>query len=59
MQLRITIDTGNDAFSDNTEDEIMRILHRFIDRMGREEIAPELPLLDYNGNKVGQAIYTE
>ena len=59
MELRITIDTGNDAFCDgNEESEISCILHRFGEKIIREGLHQEaMPLLDHNGNEVGQAVY--
>lgn len=58
MLLTITIDTGNAAFADdNTDQEVMCILHHFSERIEREGLPQEAPLYDHNGNKVGLATY--
>lgn len=60
MHLQITIDTGNAAFADdNTETEVMCILHRLGERIERSGLEEEIPLFDHNGNMVGMVTYTE
>jgi hypothetical protein len=55
--IRITIDTGNAAFSDgNKGAEVARILRELADRLDDSgaEVLP-VTLRDYNGNRVGEA----
>lgn len=58
--IRIQIDTGNSAFTDGQEPsqytpgpEIARILREIADRIEWDDATAPLPLLDYNGNRVG------
>lgn len=53
--MRITIDTGNDAFQHgNKGHELALILRRLADQLEEGRKTP-IPLFDTNGNKVGEA----
>jgi len=57
MNIRIEINTDNDAFTDNESQETCRILHELIDRIYRySHFSPDhcQLLRDYNGNTVGR-----
>jgi hypothetical protein len=57
MQLRITIDLGNDAFQSKPKREISRILEDLVRRMsfGRRALLTSINLYDINGNHCGTA----
>ena len=50
-KLTITINTENDAFEDNLQEEISRILHELADKI--ESGSCPMTLRDINGNHVG------
>lgn len=58
--ITIKIDTNNSAFSDDQEPaqyapgpELARILRKIADHVEWGDATAPLPLLDYNGNRVG------
>jgi len=60
MKITITINTGNDAFYEDPEAEIGRILTKLIDTIpGRLEPDNSWPLIDYNGGTVGKVTVSD
>jgi len=56
--LTITIHCENDAFLQDQDGEIIRILRRFAQRMGDHHIPDAGRLLDVNGNDCGGWVFT-
>lgn len=54
---KLEIRTGNAAFSDDREEEIIRILQKVVDRMRNGSTGGRI--LDSNGNHVGDFDITE
>lgn len=52
MTAKITINCDNAAFDDGPATELARILRKLIKRI--EDGADYLPIMDVNGNKVGE-----
>ena len=57
MVFKLKINCANDAFSDDVCIEIARILRKTAD--GLESLKDTGPLMDYNGNKVGEFSLSE
>lgn len=57
MKLNIEINLDNDAFTDNTGEEVTRILRRLIKNFELSKLENEylINLRDINGNTVGYA----
>lgn len=61
MRFTVTIQADNAAFGETLEDretEIVLILHRLIRAMQDEHVTESVLLLDTNGNRVGEARWT-
>jgi hypothetical protein len=60
MKLKITITMDNAAFEDSKGFEAARILTKLADKMQEHSLEPgdEYPLIDINGNRVGEAKVT-
>jgi hypothetical protein len=60
--VRITIKTGNAAFTYHESHEVARILRDFADKLDRADLLittiDEVALIDINGNKVGKVTVT-
>ena len=54
MQVNIQFNTDNSAFDDTPEIEVSRILRALAGRIRADGIPEELPIIDINGNRVGQ-----
>jgi len=55
MKILIEIETGNAAFTDNRDNEVYRILNKYINRIHREGIC-DARLMDINGNHCGDVV---
>ena len=63
MTFTVTINCDNEAFGEDLEEretQIVLILHRLIRSMASEPYEKlTYPLLDTNGNRVGQAMFSD
>ena len=57
--LKLFIETGNAAFSDDSGDELARILETLAARIRNNGPESYVVLRDINGNKVGEAQFAE
>lgn len=57
--LNLSIRTANAAFDDgNAGPEVARILREYADKIDGGDLRPA-PLIDYNGNRVGEVTITD
>jgi len=56
LNVRIKINCENDAFADNCEGEVARLLREVAKKISNGELdrLGYLPIMDANGNKVGE-----
>jgi len=61
MNITITINTDNAAFSDWPEDEVASILDKLSYKLREDgaDAVDDLPLKDYNGNTVGKVTLSD